>query len=87
MVLDDLHLSVLEPEVKACQEAVEKALQSVTSPDGFVPRCKEDGSFEEIQCSELTGECWCVDSAGTEQRGTRSEDFITCPGMGKYIRT
>lgn len=72
------------PEIKACQLAVEKALQSPASPDRFVPRCKEDGRFEEVQCSEVTGECWCVDSLGVEQRGTRSRDFITCPGMGKY---
>ena len=62
---------------------MEKALKAPASPDRFVPRCKEDGRFEEVQCSESTGECWCVDSLGAEQRGTRSQDFITCPGMGE----
>ena len=62
---------------------MEKALKAPASPDHFVPRCKEDGRFEEVQCSESTAECWCVDSLGAEQRGTRSQDFITCPGMGK----
>ena len=75
----------LVPDVTACQIAVEKALQTLASLDRFVPRCKEDGSFEDVQCSEFIGECWCVDSSGMEQRGSRSQDFITCPGMGKPI--
>lgn len=75
----------LVPDETACQIAVEKALQTPASPDRFVPRCKEDGSFEDVQCSEFTGECWCVDSSGMEKRGTRSQDFITCSGMGKPI--
>ena len=49
-----------------------------------MPRCKEDGSYEDVQCSENTGECWCVNSLGVEQRGTRSQEFVTCPGMGEY---
>lgn len=81
------HLSILVPEVKACQEAVEKALQTSASPERSVPRCKEDGRFEEVQCSEITGECWCIDSLGVELRGTRSQEFITCPGMGKWMMT
>jgi len=51
-----------------------------------VPRCKDDGSYEDVQCSEYTGECWCVNSLGVEQRGTRSQEFVSCPGMGKCIK-
>jgi len=47
-----------------------------------VPRCKGDGTYEDVQCSEDTGECWCVNSLGVEQRGTRSQEFVSCPGMG-----
>lgn len=71
------------PVPTACQLEVEKALQTPYSPDRFVPRCKEDGSYEDVQCSENTRECWCVNSLGVEQRGTRSRDFVTCPVMGK----
>lgn len=74
---------ILEIESTECQIAVEKALQTPASTDPFVPRCKEDGKFEEVQCSEFTGECWCVDNLGAEQRGTRSKDFVSCPGMGE----
>lgn len=51
-----------------------------------MPRCKEDGSYEDVQCSEQTGECWCVNSLGEEQRGTRSQEFVACPGLGKFIK-
>ena len=67
-----------------CQLDVEKALQTPYSSDQFVPRCKKDGNYEEVQCSDSTGECWCVDSLGVELRGTRSQDIVTCPGMGMY---
>ena len=85
VLITDQHFSILVPEVTACQEAVEKALQTSASPERFVPRCKEDGRFEEVQCSEIAGECWCVDSLGVELLGTRSQEFITCPGMGKWM--
>lgn len=75
---------LVAPVPKACQLVVEKALQTPYSPDRFVPRCKKDGSYEEVQCSEQKGECWCVNSRGVEERGTRSQDFVTCPAMGKY---
>ncbi|XP_022806051.1 uncharacterized protein LOC111343164 [Stylophora pistillata] len=68
-----------------CQLEVEKALQTPYSSDQFVPRCKRDGSFEDVQCSESTEECWCVDSLGVELRGTRSQDIVTCPGMGSDL--
>ena len=51
-----------------------------------MPRCKDDGSYEDVQCSEYTGECWCVNSLGVEQRGTRSQESISCPGMGEFIK-
>ena len=36
---------------------------------GFVPDCKPDGTFEEIQCYDNT--CWCVDKNGVETGSTR----------------
>ncbi|XP_004697442.1 thyroglobulin [Echinops telfairi] len=35
----------------------------------FVPSCSAEGGYQDIQCSG--GECWCVDSQGTELPGSR----------------
>ena len=39
-----------------------------------MPDCKENGSFEEIQCHPSAGECWCVDVNGVEKVHTRGKD-------------
>ncbi|GFY60940.1 SPARC-related modular calcium-binding protein 1 [Trichonephila inaurata madagascariensis] len=36
----------------------------------FVPECKEDGSYAEVQCHVSTGYCWCVDESGKPIRGS-----------------
>lgn len=38
------------------------------------PRCRKDGSFEQIQCQneKRNRNCWCVDEYGVEIPGTRS---------------
>ncbi|CAL1296839.1 unnamed protein product [Larinioides sclopetarius] len=36
----------------------------------FVPECKADGSYAEVQCHVSTGYCWCVDEAGKPIRGS-----------------
>ena len=38
----------------------------------FVPKCKEDGSFELVQCHPSTGYCWCVDENGGEVTFTKT---------------
>ncbi|KAK7893402.1 hypothetical protein WMY93_022554 [Mugilogobius chulae] len=49
-----------------------------TTPEGhpvvgaFVPQCDENGQYLSQQCHGSTGHCWCVDSTGQEQPGTRS---------------
>ena len=45
-------------------------LVSVPS-DFFVPKCKTDGRFEEMQCWASQNYCFCVNSNGTEIEGTR----------------
>lgn len=46
----------------------------------YMPKCKEDGSYESKQCNPRTGECWCVDIRGFElsETRTRSIDNLTC---------
>ncbi|EDO47797.1 predicted protein, partial [Nematostella vectensis] len=36
----------------------------------FIPTCRDDGSFAEVQCHGLTGQCWCVDMNGIEIPGS-----------------
>ena len=49
----------------------------------FVPHCKPDGDWGEIQCHATSGECWCVDEEGLEILNTRSNGQVTCPKFGK----
>ena len=53
--------------------------------DSFVPHCKEDGSYADIQCFEHEGfgkQCWCADKDGQEIKGTRTSDG-TQPSCGQ----
>ena len=36
----------------------------------FVPVCRDDGSFVEVQCFYGTGYCWCVNDSGKPVPGT-----------------
>lgn len=55
----------------------------------FKPRCKLDGSYEEMQCLVFgvrNETCWCVDSDGKELIGTRVPGKASCvPEMGRQI--
>ena len=50
-----------------------------------VPQCKPDGSYDDIQCSAATGECWCVYYNNLEIRGTRTQGRPSCPPTGKAL--
>lgn len=55
--------------------------------DAFVPECKEDGSYGDMQCFEHEGfakQCWCVTSDGQEIRGSRMSDGQT-PDCAKIV--
>ena len=47
-------------------------------------RCKEDGSYEEVQCSGSTGFCWCVDQNGSKLEGTETRGALKCPALGMF---
>ena len=58
-----------------------------TMDDAFVPECKEDGSYGDMQCFEHEGfakQCWCVTSDGQEIKGTRMSDGQT-PDCAKIV--
>lgn len=66
-----------------CQEAYKKAIQN-PKVGGYIPRCKDDGGFENMQCGGTSGQCWCVDKDGTEIPGTRTTKNLQCPDPGIY---
>lgn len=54
-------------------------------PGAFVPRCRSDGSYDDVQCRGSV--CYCVDRRGHELRGTRvniGEGTPQCATPGKY---
>ncbi|EDO47796.1 predicted protein [Nematostella vectensis] len=46
------------------------AIEHAQSAPLFIPTCRDDGSFAEVQCHGLTGQCWCVDMNGIEIPGS-----------------
>ena len=69
----------VKDEHKPCQEAKQQALLSMRidpTKATVVPFCRDDGSWERVQCNLYLGVCWCVEQdsghkiAGTQVRGT-----------------
>lgn len=42
-------------DITPCQQDVEASLRTEVVKGQFTPRCKADGEYEEVQCSEWTG--------------------------------
>ncbi|XP_026314824.1 neurogenic locus notch homolog protein 3-like isoform X2 [Hyposmocoma kahamanoa] len=75
----------------ACQQmrsaALHTAAESGSPPSwSYIPQCRDDGSYERIQCRRTDQSCWCVDIAGNEIPGTRvtnstppCDSPIVCP--------
>nr|XP_058947870.1 thyroglobulin-like isoform X2 [Pocillopora verrucosa] len=70
-------LSQLKSSLTLCQL---QTLQSggTPMPGRYIPQCKADGSFEEVQCHPSTGYCWCVNTQGWEIKGTKVRGRPTC---------
>lgn len=51
-----------------------------------VPDCDLSGKFTELQCNEITGHCWCVDSDGNMTKwADKNEDQLSYCKKGKFI--
>lgn len=74
-----------EISLTQCQKQLQEAISLPPDPDRFVPRCKFDGSFEEVQCHSSTGPCWCVDRDGNELSSTATNRTVTCPNIGEIF--
>jgi len=68
--------------VSECQRKNQEAL-SKPNQNRFLPRCKSDGRYEEVQCQSSSGECWCVDQEGKEIPRTRTAKILKCPVIGE----
>ena len=64
----------------ACQQHRQRALGLTGDPPPgrYVPMCKADGAYNDVQCHASTGLCWCADMAGNEVLGTRKMGIPTC---------
>lgn len=62
-----------------------KRRDSIFYSKKFIPFCKPDGSWSEIQCGKSSRDCWCVDSGGNEVPGTRGSNLEICPDFGLYF--
>jgi len=67
-----------------CQLLHEKAVTN-PSEEIYIPQCKRNGNFEDVQCHGLSKECWCVNQEGKELTGTRTNGTISCSGLGKAV--
>ncbi|XP_070578362.1 uncharacterized protein [Ptychodera flava] len=73
----------------SCQQAQRASKNIWASPltaaqlERYTPRCTTDGRYEEIQCAEHIGICWCVDqNTGQKIEGTQVRGNPDCGGEG-----
>lgn len=79
-----LHILNFLDDLTPCQKHQERAKElsaSGPNPWNFIPRCREDGGYYEVQCHVGTGQCWCVDENGNERWGTTVRGLPDCSGM------
>ena len=63
---------------------LQQAIKTARSEE-FIPDCKANGEFEEVQCNQITGECWCVDTAGIEIPDSRTIGLPYCHELGNVF--
>ena len=61
-------ISFIGEQLTKCQVERRRGLEN-RAPGSFIPRCKQDGGFEEIQCHGSM--CFCVDKDGREISETK----------------
>ena len=71
--------------VTPCQRERARRSHLPLAAGKYVPRCKIDGTYDEVQCDVVVGQCWCVDRDGKEIKGTRNEGVIRCPTKGMTV--
>ncbi|XP_066276369.1 uncharacterized protein [Branchiostoma lanceolatum] len=63
-----------------------ESIQSVLRQQGgslmvgvYLPQCRDDGGYQDMQCHPSTGYCWCVTVDGTEIPGTQTPRWQNRP--------
>jgi len=73
----------------SCRSHYERPLgdDEVFMTGAFVPTCKADGSWEEMQCWASTGHCWCVNEFGEKIAGSEKKGPVKCDdGKDKNVK-
>uniref|UniRef100_A0A5S6QUU6 Papilin n=1 Tax=Trichuris muris TaxID=70415 RepID=A0A5S6QUU6_TRIMR len=72
--------TALPPKLTKCQERRMLAQQARRPGSGKVDiqsaviyQCTSDGAFEQVQCHQASGVCWCVNEDGYEIANTRTQ--------------
>ena len=72
-------MCLFEGESK-CNEERRRTLTDIASrknkQDQYVPQCKSDGAFNEVQCHNATGYCWCVTTTGKPIPGSSVQGSV-----------
>ena len=68
-----------DANISPCEK---KRREAIFSSLSYVPFCKPDGSWSEIQCERLSKNCWYVDTNGQEVPGTRCNKSEKTPAFG-----
>uniref|UniRef100_A0A8B9L637 Thyroglobulin n=1 Tax=Astyanax mexicanus TaxID=7994 RepID=A0A8B9L637_ASTMX len=80
VLINSCCVSVSEYQLESESRSPCELLRSVGSEqqNEHIPQCSEDGRYRYVQCNR-GGECWCVNSDGTEIPGSRQNDtVVTC---------
>ena len=86
-MLSQLYIDFLD-DLTPCQKHQERAKElsaSGPNPWNFIPRCREDGGYYEVQCHVGTGQCWCVDENGNKRWDTTVRGLPDCSGRKNNI--
>ena len=82
-------LSVCERERIEALKIVENNTESGSQDFSFyIPKCDNDGRFEEVQCLSPGTKCWCVDrETGKEVGGIAIPGISICQKSKSYFVT
>ncbi|KAJ8341060.1 hypothetical protein SKAU_G00333510 [Synaphobranchus kaupii] len=74
--LERKELELRDAGQSKCRVERGQALEQAKRPQEsiFIPECKDDGSFSQVQCHTLTGYCWCVTSDGKPISGSSAHN-------------